>query len=92
MNALTSKLPAHDDKIEDTSWGDYDLSGELLVEYDEGGYTSGDERFITDCEVTIIGLHVGGNFVIEREGLEQIATTSYVENFEAQMASDRISA
>ena len=92
MNAPVTKLPAHDDITEDTVWGDHKLSGQLLVEYDEDSYTSGDERFVTDCDVTIIGLHIGGNFVLDRNALVQIASNAAVEHFETVASESRVSA
>lgn len=93
MNALTEKLPAHDDVITDYQWGDFNTTGDLLVEYDEDGYHAGDEYFVVECNAKIVGLHLGGNFVIDRDGLCQISgSASLVENAEETIAENRISA
>lgn len=91
MNAALTKLPAHDDVIPDFLWGDNETAGDLLVEYNEDSYTSGDERFVTHCEATIVGLHIGGNFVIDRDGMAQIASMAHVESEEEEIAEKRVS-
>jgi len=89
MNAYTeitpAKLPVTDDvdtEFEaETDFGS--LGGEMLINYDEAGISSGDETYPTDVQsAEIVGLHIGGNVMISRDALVAITSSVTVAKWE----------
>lgn len=92
MNALTEKLPAHDDVIEDFEWSTDTglITADLLIEKYGTGETYSDSFYASEIyDWRIVGLHFGGNFMIDRDGMEQISSKSAVEAAEASLNKDR---
>ncbi len=94
MNAhtdITERLPVTDDEIEETIEGEYgELTGMMLVNYDETRRTVGDETFVSNVKsAEIYGFHLGGNVVLKRDHLVTLAGSSRVDDWEVRYAEER---
>ena len=86
-------LPLTDDVITDSVWGADcgDVTGELLVNYDEGQRTVGGETY--PCNVRgaeIVGLHLGGSVILSRDALIAMTSLETVKRVEATLYEARL--